>query len=1055
MASPNKLDPIPHPPKKPVVGNMLSLDPNAPVQNLVRLTKELGPIFWLDMMGAPLVIVSGHDLVDELSDEKRFDKAVRGSLRRVRAVGGDGLFTADTDEPNWSKAHNILLQPFGNRAMQSYHASMVDIAEQLVKKWERLNADEEIDVVHDITALTLDTIGLCGFDYRFNSFYRRDYHPYVEGLVRSLETIMMIRGLPLENLWMQKRRRDLAGDVAFMNKMVDEIVAERRKNAEAAADKKDMLGAMMTGVDRSTGEQLDDVNIRYQINTFLIAGHETTSGMLSCTLYALLKHPDVLKKAYEEVDRVLGPDIDARPTYQQVTQLTYITQILKEALRLWPPAPAYGIAPLKDETIGGKYKLKKNTFVTVLVLALHRDPSVWGPNPDAFDPENFSREAEAKRPINAWKPFGNGQRACIGRGFAMHEAALAIGMILQRFKLIDTHRYQMHLKETLTIKPDGFKIKVRPRADKDRGVFAGRAAVAAAASNAVAPQARTRPGHNTPLLVLYGSNLGTAEELATRVADLAEVNGFATTLAPLDEHVGKLPEQGGVLIFCASYNGAAPDNATQFVKWLGGELPKDAFAKVRYAVFGCGNSDWAATYQSVPRFIDEQLSAHGGRAVYPRGEGDARSDLDGQFQKWFPEAAKVATKEFGIDWNFTRTAEDDPLYAIEPVAVTAVNTIVAQGGAVAMKVLVNDELQNKSSANPSERSTRHIEVQLPSNITYRVGDHLSVVPRNDPTLVDSVARRFGFLPADQIRLQVAEGRRAQLPVGDAVSVGRLLSEFVELQQVATRKQIQIMTEHTRCPVTKPKLLAYVGDDAASTERYRSDVLARRKSVFDLLEEYPACELPFHTYLEMLALLAPRYYSISSSPSIDPARCSITVGVVEAPASSGRGVYKGVCSNYLSGRRVGDNIHATVRETKAGFRLPDDPGVPVIMIGPGTGLAPFRGFLQERADRRAKGAKLGPAMLFFGCRHPAQDYLYADELKAFAADGVTELHTAFSRSDGPKTYVQNLVAMQQDRVWSLIENGAVIYVCGDGGKMEPDVKAALVSIYRERSGANAD
>src|SRR4030081_2551035 len=133
MASTNKLNPIPHPPKKPVVGNMLSLDANAPVQHLVRLTKELGPIFWLDMMGAPLGIVGGHDLIEELSDEKRFDKAVRGSLRRVRAVGGDGLFTADTSEPNWSKAHNILMQPFGNRAMQSYHSSMVDIAEQLVK----------------------------------------------------------------------------------------------------------------------------------------------------------------------------------------------------------------------------------------------------------------------------------------------------------------------------------------------------------------------------------------------------------------------------------------------------------------------------------------------------------------------------------------------------------------------------------------------------------------------------------------------------------------------------------------------------------------------------------------------------------------------------------------------------------------------------------------------------------------------------------------------------------------------------------------------------------
>ena len=163
----------------------------------------------------------------------------------------------------------------------------------------------------------------------------------------------------------------------------------------------------------------------------------------------------------------------------------------------------------------------------------------------------------------------------------------------------------------------------------------GPRATAAVSAAAPTPRARTRPGHNTPLLVLYGSNLGTAEELATRVADLAEVNGFATRLAPLDDFVGKLPEQGGVLIFCASYNGAPPDNATQFVKWLGSDLPKDAFAKVRYAVFGCGNSDWLATYQSIPRFIDDQLAAHGAGNAYVRGEGDARDDLDGQFESWF------------------------------------------------------------------------------------------------------------------------------------------------------------------------------------------------------------------------------------------------------------------------------------------------------------------------------------------------------------------------------------------------------------------------------------
>src|SRR5205085_3504650 len=138
--------------------------------------------------------------------------------------------------------------------------------------------------------------------------------------------------------------------------------------------------------------------------------------------------------------------------------------------------------------------------------------------------------------------------------------------------------------------------------------------------------------------------------------------------------------------------------------------------------------------------------AHGARGVYDRGEGDARSDLDGQFEKWFAKASAASVKAFGLDSSFTRSADDEPLYTIEPVAPTSVNAVVALGGVSPMKVLVNSELQNETV---SDRSTRHIEVQLPANLTYRVGDHLSVVPRNDPALVDSVARRFGFLPADQ------------------------------------------------------------------------------------------------------------------------------------------------------------------------------------------------------------------------------------------------------------------------------------------------------------------
>ena len=160
----------------------------------MKLAREYGSIYWLDMLGKPVVIVSGFDLVDELCDESRFDKSVRGALRRLRDFAGDGLFTAYTQEPNWSRAHNILLPSFAQRAMQGYHPMMLDIAEQLVLKWDRLNADDEIDVTHDMTSLTLDTIGLCGFGYRFNSFYRESPHPFVGAMIGALGTSMETRG---------------------------------------------------------------------------------------------------------------------------------------------------------------------------------------------------------------------------------------------------------------------------------------------------------------------------------------------------------------------------------------------------------------------------------------------------------------------------------------------------------------------------------------------------------------------------------------------------------------------------------------------------------------------------------------------------------------------------------------------------------------------------------------------------------------------------------------------------------------------------------------------
>ena len=213
---------------------------------------------------------------------------------------------------------------------------------------------------------------------------------------------------------------------------------------------------MLTGVDRATGTQLDDVNIRYQINTFLIAGHETTSGLLS--LHAL--------RAAEESGRAAEglrrgrPRLRSRSDHQADLPAGDAASLHQPGAEGEPAvvAAGAGLLGLSAER-GSRVRLQaaQGDHHQHSRRRIASRPRGLGPRADIFDPENFSPEAERNRPAWAWKPFGNGQRACIGRGFAMHEAALALGMILQRFKLVDHKRYQMQLKETLTIKPDGLR----------------------------------------------------------------------------------------------------------------------------------------------------------------------------------------------------------------------------------------------------------------------------------------------------------------------------------------------------------------------------------------------------------------------------------------------------------------------------------------------------------------------------------------------------------------------------------------------------------------------
>ncbi|MBB3112501.1 cytochrome P450/NADPH-cytochrome P450 reductase [Paenibacillus phyllosphaerae] len=1031
---------IPQPRTYGPLGNLPLIDMNKPTLSLGKLADKLGPIYRLTAPGYTSLILSGHELVKEVCDTGRFDKHVYSELENLRALGGDGLFTSWTNEPNWRKAHNILLPTFGKQAMKGYHGMMLDIAQQLVQKWARLNPNESVDVPDDMTRLTLDTIGLCGFNYRFNSFYRENHNPFVISMVRALnEAMLKSSRLGIQNLLMVKTRRQFEADIQTMFTLVDRIIEERK--ASGTGEETDLLARMLNGQDPETGEKLDDENVRYQIITFLIAGHETTSGLLSFAIYFLLKNPEALRKAYEEADRVLTGPV---PTYEQVLQLDYIRLVLNESLRLWPTAPGFDLYAKEDTVIGGQYPLKKGESVSVLLPQLHRDKEAWGEDAELFRPERFADPS--KVPHHAYKPFGNGERACIGMQFALYEATLVLGMILKHFELEDHLSYELDVRQTLTLKPGDFRIRVKPRIGKQApaAFYEGTEGMGPTmnaermARERNAPQSDAAAGaENSPLLVLYGSNLGTAEGIARGLADTARKYGLNSEVGALNDWAGKLPQEGAVLIVTSSYNGKPPHNAAEFVQWLHGASAGD-LSGVRYAVLGCGDRNWSNTYQSVPIWIDEQMARKGAVRLAQRGEADAGGDFEKSVDEWRKSMWQHLAQALGLSpEGKTESMQDLGGLDIQFVADDAISPIARMYDAVYARTGVNRELQAPGSG----RSTRHIELLLPEGLAYREGDHLGVLPTNSAANVDRVLRRFRLRGGERVVLSAGGGRQVHLPLEYPVDLRELLKHCVELQEPATRAQLRALASWTVCPPHKREL-----ERMLEEETYLRDILGKRVSMLDLLEQYEACELPFGAFLELLPPLKPRYYSISSSPADQPSQASLTVAVVHAPAWSGRGQYRGVASGYLAGLDAGDEVLMFTRTPGSGFRLPDDPSVPIVMVGPGTGIAPFRGFLQARAALKRQGASLGEAHLFFGCRNEA-DYLYREELEAYAQDGIVTLHTAFSRKEGqPLCYVQHLLDKHAEALMDLFARDGRLYVCGDGSKMAPEVEETLQLAY---------
>lgn len=454
---------FPHPPRRPpVVGDLLGINPRRPLMSVMAAAEGRGPIFEVKVFDQKYVLITGAELAEELCDEKRFHKSLPPALVGLRQFVGDGLFTAHDHEPNWQLAHDLLMPAFTKSAMQRYHPVMLQVAAELFDHWDRYGGP--VDVSADMTRLTMETIGRTSFGQDFGSFDGEHRHPFVDAMIAALKTGQRAGALStMPGSWLLQRqlRRRNAKKLAFVETFVDDIIAARRRSGHKTDD--DLLAIMLGDTRPDNGENLADLNIRYQILTFLAAGHETTSGALSFTLYYLARHPDALRRAQEETDTILGPNRDTEPTYDQVARFRHIRRSLDEALRLWPTAPGFGRGARETTTIGDRWPMGPDDWAIVLLPLVHRDASVWGEDAAQFDPDRFRPQRSQGRNPHAYKPFGTGQRSCIGRQFALHEAVLVLARMLHRYDIVVDPEYQLRVSERLTLMPEGFELILSPR----------------------------------------------------------------------------------------------------------------------------------------------------------------------------------------------------------------------------------------------------------------------------------------------------------------------------------------------------------------------------------------------------------------------------------------------------------------------------------------------------------------------------------------------------------------------------------------------------------------
>jgi len=495
-----------------------------------------------------------------------------------------------------------------------------------------------------------------------------------------------------------------------------------------------------------------------------------------------------------------------------------------------------------------------------------------------------------------------------------------------------------------------------------------------------------------------------------------------------------------------------------------------------YAVFGLGNKQYEH-YNNMSRFMDASLEQCGARRVAPIGLGDDDDDLEGDFETWKDNVLWPSLMEKYVKGKVVAAKKEEegtalppcPYVAeylktdekVEPSKATDIQTSSKHYlQAVDCPVAARRELRDPSDPG----STIHMEIDISKHmdtLKYQTADNLGILPKNDTSVVESVAkalnydldRRFTLHPNND---SGEDSSKHTLPFPTPCTIRDCLEQFCDLVGPARRSDLKRLAPYAREDIDRKALLRMSSKEGKA--EYKEKIVEAHVGLADIVARLcPSIVCPLEHFIALCPRLQPRYYTISSSSAVFPTTVHITLAVLETEKKDGK-KFTGLCSGHLAGLNVGDTTRVFVRDST--FRLPKQVERPVLMFGPGTGIAPMRAILQERSHDRKNATpeeeKQGENILYFGCKRRTMDYIYKEELESFSHEGtLTELHLAFSREQTEKVYVQHLLAKRANETWKLIhDDKASIFVCG-AVKMGADVDHTLQDIISEQGGMSRE